>query len=290
MEPLRPASQEEIRKLIQIYERNLPESVQFISLLQNIIRVNTTLCGFEAEEISHRVQKTIYIPNNETIDQFATFVAISRENDPFVLMHTLEYPPTVLTNVLKKSNYIKWNHKPTIVIGGNSPTCANLSQILEERILRLDVLSDCINYWIPCEEATKLSFVVPSDVELKPLQIEHGKVLNEWWPYRYKASQCYIESAIKLNGGLGLFDKTSGELVACVFQNDHDAVGHLYTVPDRNNRGYGSTLAKALTRQIAIQYKQHVHTFINENNDRSVRLFKKLGFKAVNRTIWYTTS
>ncbi|EAA14044.3 AGAP010111-PA, partial [Anopheles gambiae str. PEST] len=76
-------------------------------------------------------------------------------------------------------------------------------------------------------------------------QVQHAKQLNEWWPYRYRTSQQYFESAIKYFGAFGLFDKTSGELVACVFQNDHDAVGHLYTVSERCNRGYGCTLAKA---------------------------------------------
>uniref|UniRef100_A0A182R1M3 N-acetyltransferase domain-containing protein n=1 Tax=Anopheles funestus TaxID=62324 RepID=A0A182R1M3_ANOFN len=290
MEPLRAASEEEIRQLIQIYEKRLPESVQFVLLLQNILRINTTVDGFDLEEASHRFQKTIYIPNNEYINHFATFVAISREEDQFVLINTLEYPPVVLTNALQKTNYIKWDHKPMFVIDGNNAIRAKLFHIVEERKLRLESWSECINFWMPREEAAKLSFVVPNEVELKPLQIEHGKVLNEWWPYRYKASQRYMESAIKHNGGLGLFDKTSGELVACVFKNDHDAVGHLYTVPDRNNRGYGSTLAKALTRQIAFQHKQHVHTFINEENDRSIRLFEKLGFTAINRTEWLITS
>uniref|UniRef100_A0A182W8E8 GCN5-related N-acetyltransferase Rv2170-like domain-containing protein n=1 Tax=Anopheles minimus TaxID=112268 RepID=A0A182W8E8_9DIPT len=85
-------------------------------------------------------------------------------------------------------------------------------------------------------------------------------------------SQCYIESAIKHNGGLGLFDKTSGELVACVFKNDLDGIAHLYTVPDRYNRGYGSTLAKAMAKLIAVDHQQHVQTFISPNNEKSIRL------------------
>lgn len=65
---------------------------------------------------------------------------------------------------------------------------------------------------------------VPNEVQLKPLEKMHGKQINDWWPYRYKTSQSYIESAIQYNGSLGLFDKISGNLVACVFKNDLDGI------------------------------------------------------------------
>lgn len=289
MEPLRPASEEDIRQLIDIYEHSLPDSIQFVSLLQNISRVNARLCESNLEEVSHRIQKTVYVPNVRNENRFATFVAVSREEDPFVLMHTLENPPVELANALRKTNYINWDHKPVLVIGGNKAIRSSLYELVAERALRLKSWSDCINYWMPKEEAAKLSYEVPNDVQLKPLEKEHGRILNEWWPFRYKASLRYMESAIEHNLGLGLFDKSTGELVACVFINDHNAVGHLYTVPDRNNRGYGSTLAKALIRYIAVQYNQHVHTFITGSNERSVRLFEKIGFMAVSQTEWLVT-
>ncbi|XP_050078894.1 uncharacterized protein LOC126565729 [Anopheles maculipalpis] len=280
MEPLRPASAEEILQLIHIYEQSLPDSIQFVALLQNISRINAKLYGSDLEEVSHRLQKTVYVPGGESANRFATFVAISREEDPFVLVHTLQNPPVELSDALRKTNYINWDIKPTFVIGGNKAIRASLHQVVEEKALRLQSRSDCINFWMPREEAANVSFDVPNNVQLKLLTKEHGRILNESWPFRYRTSQRYIESAIEHSVGLGLFDKSSAELVAFVFMNDHDAAGHLYTVPDRNNRGYGTTLAKALTRFIAIQFKQHVHTFISASNERSIRLFEKIGFTA----------
>ncbi|XP_035909782.1 uncharacterized protein LOC118511154 [Anopheles stephensi] len=290
MEPLRPASEEEIRQLIRIYEQGLPDSIQFVALLQNILRINTKLHGTDLEQVSHRFQKTVYVPSGESENRYATFVAISREEDLFVLMHTLQSPPVELSNAVLNTKYIKCDLKPVFTIGAHLAIRDSLSQLMEQRGLSLDGWSDCLNYWMPREEAAKLSYVVPSEVQLKPLAKEHARILNECWPYRYKTSQLYMESAIEHSIGLGLFDKRSGELVAWVFMNDHDAVGHLYTVPDRNNRGYGSTLAKALTRHIAVEYKQHVHTFIAESNERSIRLFEKIGFVAVSHTQWLVTN
>uniref|UniRef100_A0A182PWF7 DUF5645 domain-containing protein n=1 Tax=Anopheles epiroticus TaxID=199890 RepID=A0A182PWF7_9DIPT len=248
MDPLRPASVEELKTLIQLYKQRLPESIQFVSLLQNILRTNTTLSESDKQRISHRLRKTVYVPNKEDCNQFATFIAVSCEEvkiiykhkitlriscvmtiayfqDPFILPNTLEDPPTELTIALQQTTYINWNLKPVFTIGPNSDIRARLTEIIAEHKLPLESRSDCINFWMPKEEAAKLNPVVPNDVELKPLRFQHGKLINEWWPYRYPSSQRYFESAIEHYGGFGLFDKTSQELVACVFQNDHDAVG-----------------------------------------------------------------
>lgn len=285
MEPLRPASEEEIRQLIKIYEASLPESVQFMLILQNILRLNTIICGSDVEVASHRLRKTIYVPNIQNFNRFATFVAISCEDDLYIMAHSLQNPPLELCDALQNTHLVKWHLKPAFVIGGEKLIHDKIHQKAKELNLTIDT-SDYVNYWIPRENAANLKFVVPSEVQLKPLEKEHGKLLNEWWPYRYKMSLWYIESAIKHNGGLGLFDKSSGELVSCVFKNDLDGIAHLYTVPYRNNRGYGSTLAKAMARLIAVDHQQHVQTFISANNVKSIRLFEKLGFAAVNEIHW----
>uniref|UniRef100_A0A182YQV6 N-acetyltransferase domain-containing protein n=1 Tax=Anopheles stephensi TaxID=30069 RepID=A0A182YQV6_ANOST len=295
MEPLRPASEEEIRQLIRIYEQGLPDSIQFVALLQNILRINAKLHGTDLEQVSHRFQKTVYVPSGESENRYATFVAISREEDLFVLMHSLQSPPVELSNAVLNTKYIKCDLKPVFTIGAHLAIRDSLSQLMEQRGLSLDSWSDCLNYWMPREEAAKLSYVVPSEVQLKPLAKEHARILNECWPYRYKTSQLYMESAIEHSIGLGLFDKRSGELVAWVFMNDHDAAfftfpGTCTLFPIATIEDMEVTLAKALTRHIAVEYKQHVHTFIAESNERSIRLFEKIGFVAVSHTQWLVTN
>ncbi|XP_053672876.1 uncharacterized protein LOC128723184 [Anopheles nili] len=287
VEPLRAASNEEIEQLIEIYEKQIPKSVQFVSLLQNILRINNSLHGREREKASPRFRKTIYIPNDGNLLQTATFVVINPEEDIYYMINTLENPPVELTNVLQTTNLVKWHHRPLFVIGGDNGIQECLHQLVTERNLQSEILSNCINYWMPRDKAINLSYSVPDGVELKELRVEDAKQMNEWWPLRYNTSQWYFESAIQHNGGLGLFDKKDGQLVACVFKNDHDGIGHLYTIPERNNRGYGGTLARAITKRIAINDNQHVHTFIDRTNERSVRLFEKIGYVAVNRTEWH---
>ncbi|XP_052895532.1 uncharacterized protein LOC128302711 [Anopheles moucheti] len=285
MEPLRPASEEEIRGLIQIYETRIPEAVQFLLILQNILRINTTVHGCDLEEASHRIRKTIYVPNNHSLNRLGTFVAISYEDDLYIMAHSLEEPPLELSDALQNTQLIKWHLKPTFVVGEATLIHETIHQKAKEISLRIDTF-DFVNYWLQREKAANLNVVIPSDVQLMPLEKEHGKLINEWWTYRYKMSQWYIESAIKHNGALGLFDKITAELVACVFKNDLDGIAHLYTVPDRYNKGYGTTLAKAMARLIAVDHQQQVQTFITANNEKSIKLFEKLGFVAVNKIYW----
>uniref|UniRef100_A0A182NNP3 N-acetyltransferase domain-containing protein n=1 Tax=Anopheles dirus TaxID=7168 RepID=A0A182NNP3_9DIPT len=287
MEPLRPATTEEIKQLIHFYEQRLPEAGQFALLLQHISRVNSTLRGDDLEKVSDRYRKTIYVPKTGNLQQFATFLVISLGEDPFVFMHSMESPPIELSTALRNTCYVKWEIQQRVVIGGYNEIRDCLHQTAMERKLHVEAWSECLNYWMLREEAANLTYAVPNDVELRPLKIEHGVQLNECWPFRYKTSQRYIESSIQHNAGLGLFDRITGQLVSWVFKNDHDAIGHLYTIPDRNNRGYGTTLAKAITRLIAADHKQHVHTFISESNTRSIRLFEKIGYTAVGQTEWY---
>uniref|UniRef100_A0AAG5DPW6 N-acetyltransferase domain-containing protein n=1 Tax=Anopheles atroparvus TaxID=41427 RepID=A0AAG5DPW6_ANOAO len=287
IESLRPATPEEIEQLLNTYQQLLPASVQFVSLLQNIVRMRATLHGALLKEASDRFRKTIYIPNQPKSTQFATFLAISPDEDIHVMVNTLEQPPTELEDAIRNSNYIKWHLKPLFVIGGENGIRESVHKIATERNLPMELISDCINYWIPREKAANICYDIPDDVELRSLQVEHAKILDDWWPFRYATSQRYYESVIQHNGSLGLFDKTDGQLVACVIKNDHDGIGHLYTIPERNNRGYGTTLAKAMTRLIAKEHKQHVHAFISRTNTRSIKLFEKLGFIPVNQIQWH---
>ncbi|XP_058122676.1 uncharacterized protein LOC131293566 [Anopheles ziemanni] len=288
IEPLRPATSVEIDQLVNIYEQLLPESVQFVSLLQNIVRIKAALQGTALEKASHRFRKTIYVPNKANPIQFATFLAIGMDKDIFVMVNTLEQPPNELEDAIRKTSYIKWHHNPMFVVGGDSGIRESLYKVVGERGIldSIQLESDCKNYWMHREKAATFSYDVPDDVELKPLLVAHAKVIDDLWPHKYNESLRYFETVIQHNGGLGLFDKNDGQLVACVIKNDHDGIGHLYTLSERNNRGYGTTLAKAMAKMIAAEHKQHVHTHIGLTNTRSIKLFEKLGFVPVNQTQW----
>ncbi|XP_050084677.1 uncharacterized protein LOC126570745 [Anopheles aquasalis] len=288
-EPLRLASADEVNQLISIYERHLPSTVQFVLLLENIKRMQAIICDSELENASHRFRKSIYVLKDRDIKQHATFVAIGPDKDIFIIPHTLQNPPIELTEAIRVTKYIKWKLHPVFVIEANNEIQEHLSQAAESRNLKLQVWSDCLNYWMPKQKASKVTYSVPQDVTLRPLQEEHAQFLNDTWPYRYEQSKWYIETAIRVNGGFGLFDTKDESLVACVFKNDHDSVGHLYTIPSRTQRGYGSTLAKAITKKIAFQDNQHALAFISPSNEQSIRIFTKIGYLPVSRTLWLSS-
>uniref|UniRef100_A0A8W7JV92 N-acetyltransferase domain-containing protein n=1 Tax=Anopheles albimanus TaxID=7167 RepID=A0A8W7JV92_ANOAL len=224
-EPLRLASADEVNQLISIYERHLPPTVQFVLLLENIKRMQATICDSELENASHRFRKSVYVLKDTDIVQHATFLAIGLEKDLFIIPHTLQDPPIELTDAIRGTKFIRWELHPVFVIEGNNEIKDHLIEVAEARNLKLQVWSDCLNYWMPQQKASKITYTVPHDVTLRPLQEEHAQFLNDTWPYRYEQSKWYIETAIRVNGGFGLFDTKDGSLVACVFKNDHDSVG-----------------------------------------------------------------
>ncbi|XP_049549056.1 uncharacterized protein LOC125960005 [Anopheles darlingi] len=252
--------------------------------------MQATLRENELENASHRFRKSVYVLKDRDIEQHATFVAIGLDKDIFIIPHTLQNLPIELTEAIRDTKYIKWELHPVFVIERNNEIQENLSQVAEARNIKLHILSDCLNYWVPQQKASKITYTVPQDVTLRPLQEEHAQFLNDTWPYRYEQSKWYIETAIRVNSGFGLFDIKDGSLLACVFKNDHDSVGHLYTLPNKTNRGYGSTLAKAMTRKIAFQDNQHALAFISPSNEQSIRIFTKIGYVPVSRTIWLSSS
>lgn len=52
------------------------------------------------------------------------------------------------------------------------------------------------------------------------LNLSHAKTINDEWPLKSANSLGYIESIITLNGGIGLFDKETNELLTWVLTND----------------------------------------------------------------------
>ncbi|KFB42452.1 AGAP010118-PA-like protein [Anopheles sinensis] len=134
IDPLRPATPAEIDQLVNIYEQLLPESVQFVSILQNIVRIKTTLHGTALEQASHRFRKTIYIPNKANPIRFGTFLAIGMDEDIFVMVNTLEQPPSELEDAIRKTSYIKWHLKPMFVIGGDNGIRESLYKVVGEQV------------------------------------------------------------------------------------------------------------------------------------------------------------
>lgn len=66
---------------------------------------------------------------------------------------------------------------------------------------------------------------VPDDVFFGELKEDHASTINEEWIHRDSTSYNYIRSLILLNGGLGIFEKSTKRLLSWITINDYFAFG-----------------------------------------------------------------
>jgi len=83
-------------------------------------------------------------------------------------------------------------------------------------------------YYLPNEKAKMFQFSIPENVLIKPLDADRDAAfINFHWPLNtiHGYSESYLKSMIILNGGLGVFDKTTNNLLSWVLLNEMRALG-----------------------------------------------------------------
>lgn len=65
------------------------------------------------------------------------------------------------------------------------------------------------------------NFRIPDNIYVDDLNVEHAQTINDEWPLKSAHSLNYIKSLILMNGGIGLFDANTDELLAWVITNEN---------------------------------------------------------------------
>lgn len=91
----------------------------------------------------------------------------------------------------------------------------------------------------------------------------------------------------KYNVNVGAY-KDDGTLVAWLFRLQTGLLGALQTDKDYFGHGYGSLVAKYVSKKIA-EMGHDIYAGIIEKNYPSRKLFDKLGFKSIGQVHWITT-
>lgn len=288
---LRPLSRQELVILEDLYFKKCPIELPFYFIIKNQLTWDDQLKQTHVEErcLSTRAYLKFYTPRCGNPKETGTFIAITGEEDPTIYFQTLQEEPSQLLKYLTESSYIDYRCNPVFAAVSDQHLDI-LNRILGKVNCTPDILSDCSYYMMTNEEALLQSYETPKDVIMRELEPSHSTLMNELWPHRYPNSEKYIELLIKLNGGLGLFNKDSGEIVGWVLKNEFAGVGHLQIMPNHRQKGYGMILAKAMTKRIAQQDGGIVNVFIVDKNTNSRLLFDKLGYKLVAGSNWIRAS
>ncbi|XP_014210035.1 uncharacterized protein LOC106640486 [Copidosoma floridanum] len=114
------------------------------------------------------------------------------------------------------------------------------------------------------------------DVQVLPLRAEHAEGIHELYPANDMECHELFLRLIKNLSAAGVF--ANGSLAAWMVQSYYGAMFSMQTKPEFRRKGYGTKLARFLTRRVAENgYKPFV--VIRPENEASQSLYKKLGFR-----------
>lgn len=121
---------------------------------------------------------------------------------------------------------------------------------------------------------------------MAPLDGSHAEKVDKNWKFHCDVSLSYIQTLIRLNGGFGIFTKASNELVSWVLTNDQMALGFLYTLDAFRHRGLAQAVFSAAAKHLATTENVDSYAYVQQGNDVSLHLLRKIGFERFQEVIW----
>ncbi|XP_012264274.2 helicase SWR1-like [Athalia rosae] len=120
------------------------------------------------------------------------------------------------------------------------------------------------------------------DVRVQPLRAEHAEGIHELYPANDMECHEVFLRLIKTLPAAGVF--AGDRLAAWMVQSYYGAMFSMQTRPEYRRKGYGTKLARYLTKAVADRgYNPFV--VIRPENEASQSLYKKLGFRKLYQTV-----
>jgi RimJ/RimL family protein N-acetyltransferase len=83
--------------------------------------------------------------------------------------------------------------------------------------------------------------------------------------------------------------RKAGKLIAWLTTNEHFALGMLHVVETERGNGYAQLLVKYYCKTFLKIENLLPITFIADENEKSIKLFEKLNFSAIDGLAWIAT-
>lgn len=160
-----------------------------------------------------------------------------------------------------------------------------LLEVIKEKNLKIhfDDATDMV--YIEKEKVMKLTSKIPENYDVKPLTVEWADKINSVWPHRKEDSKKFIARMIRTNSSSGIFHE-SGELASWCLHHDNGSLLALQTDVNHLRRGLGSIAAQLICKNFVETNDVDVHANIVTDNEKSLQLFEKLGFRIIDKTFW----
>lgn len=136
----------------------------------------------------------------------------------------------------------------------------------------------CMKFYLP--EKKKIH---NTDLNVRELSTKMAEYIYKNYDYQKFTNIEYLEDRIEKNGGFGFF--LANEMVGWVMTHDDGAIGVLHVMENHRKKGYARILMNAIINKLREERKVPFLQ-IEENNESSLRLVKKLGFVPLERVHW----
>lgn len=118
------------------------------------------------------------------------------------------------------------------------------------------------------------------EVYVKSLERTHAQTVLEHWALKNETSVEFLAGEIRQFPSAGVFLKTNDQLVSWTNYLPCNGLSRIYTLEDYRHRGYDTLMIQYMSKSLA-QSGYVPFTRIDPQNDKSILLFKSLGFKWV---------
>lgn len=137
---------------------------------------------------------------------------------------------------------------------------------------------------------------------------DHVKKIDDAWPGKFRSSKKFIEDAIKYNSSMGLYDKSSGELIAwnmryksiifviinllvynksnSIYRINNGSLGIGQVDSGFVGNFFGHIAVIALAVKVAKDYDTDIHFEIRNNNYEALKSAKNSQLQIVDTQSW----
>lgn len=145
--------------------------------------------------------------------------------------------------------------------------------------------NETVMMYMEKERALEFDFEVPEGLEIRSLSCDDGFKVNFHWPHASPGSEDFLKYCIKFNTSVGLYNENN-ELLSWCLSHDFRLLLNLFTDPNHLRKGYAEIVTKAISKKMAGTSNCDITASIVVNNKKSLSLFRKLGFKLIDRNSW----
>ncbi|XP_017794056.1 PREDICTED: uncharacterized protein LOC108575694 [Habropoda laboriosa] len=274
----RPLVEEELSQLLDFLAGYLPESLKFHQTLLTYMRDRVwdfhfyVANGWPDDAICLHFPGMTLSPHGLLFESVGVFCP----NDRLELLKLMR----------EEDVLIDWS-KPLYINFVHYDIAEELTRLYED----IGTIERVVGDVFVCENPENVDYAVDTeedaeaDIQVQPLQAEHAEGIYELYPANDMECHEIFLRLIRTLPAAGVFAR--GSLAAWMVQSYYGAMFSMQTKPEYRRKGYGTKLARYLTRRVAEKgYQPFV--VIRPENSASQSLYKKLGFRKLYQTVRMT--